>query len=110
MGPGVARFRKRGQSQAARDTIDGVESGRERAARLVSFLLGLFFGRMEVTGTEHVPESGGGILIAWHPNGLLDPALIISTCPRAVVFGARHGLFSWPIVGRVMKALGTVPI
>ena len=110
MGPGVARFRKRGQSQAARDTIDGVESGRERAARLVSFLLGLFFGRMEVTGTEHVPESGGGILIAWHPNDLLDPALIISTCPRAVVFGARHGLFSWPIVGRVMKALGTVPI
>ena len=74
------------------------------------FLLGLFFRRVEVTGTLHVPQTGGGILIAWHPNGLIDPALIISTFPRTVIFGARHGLFKWPIVGWIMKALGTVPI
>jgi 1-acyl-sn-glycerol-3-phosphate acyltransferase len=72
--------------------------------------VGLFFRRVEVGGLEHVPPSGGGILIAWHPNGLVDPALIISCFPRRVVFGARHGLFRWPIVGRLMKALGTVPI
>ena len=57
-----------------------------------------------------MPGKGGGILIAWHPNGLIDPALIISTFPRSVVFGARHGLFKWPVVGQLMKALGTVPI
>ncbi|MGB5812009.1 MAG: 1-acyl-sn-glycerol-3-phosphate acyltransferase, partial [Polyangiales bacterium] len=74
------------------------------------FLVGLFFRRVEVSGTEHVPTSGGGILIAWHPNGLVDPALIVSSFPRRVVFGARHGLFKWPIIGQVMKALGTVPI
>jgi 1-acyl-sn-glycerol-3-phosphate acyltransferase len=77
---------------------------------LVRFLVGLFFRRVEVSGLEHVPTSGGGILIAWHPNGLVDPALIISCFPRRVVFGARHGLFRWPIIGRLMKALGTVPI
>jgi 1-acyl-sn-glycerol-3-phosphate acyltransferase len=65
---------------------------------------------VEVTGVEHVPETGGGILIAWHPNGLVDPALIISCFPGRVVFGARHGLFKWPVVGRLMRALGTVPI
>jgi 1-acyl-sn-glycerol-3-phosphate acyltransferase len=80
------------------------------AVRLVRFLVGLFFRRVEVAGVEHIPQNGGGILIAWHPNGLLDPALIISTFPRTVLFGARHGLFKWPVVGRVMKALGTVPI
>jgi 1-acyl-sn-glycerol-3-phosphate acyltransferase len=80
------------------------------AIRVVRFLVGLFFRRVEVSGVEHVPEAGGGILIAWHPNGLLDPALIISTFPRTVVFGARHGLFKWPVVGQLMKALGTVPI
>jgi 1-acyl-sn-glycerol-3-phosphate acyltransferase len=73
-------------------------------------LVGLFFRRVEVSGVEHVPETGGGILIAWHPNGLVDPALIISCFPRQVVFGARHGLFKWPVVGRLMRALGTVPI
>jgi 1-acyl-sn-glycerol-3-phosphate acyltransferase len=80
------------------------------AVRLVRFLVGLFFRRVEVSGVEHIPPTGGGILIAWHPNGLLDPALIISTFPRTVVFGARHGLFKWPVIGRIMKALGTVPI
>ena len=83
---------------------------RSNAVRLVRFLVGLFFRRVEVSGVERVPTTGGGILIAWHPNGLVDPALIISGFPRRVVFGARHGLFAWPIVGRLMRALGTVPI
>ena len=87
-----------------------MEVDRSSAVRLVQFLVGLFFRRVEVAGTENVPESGGGILIAWHPNGLVDPALIISGFPRRVVFGARHGLFAWPLVGRLMRALGTVPI
>ena len=80
------------------------------AVRLVQFLVGVFFRRVEVSGIEHIPQTGGGILIAWHPNGLIDPGLIISTFPRTVVFGARHGLFKWPVIGRIMKALGTVPI
>ncbi len=83
---------------------------RSRAIRVVRFLVGLFFRRVEVTGLDHVPETGGGILVAWHPNGLVDPALIISCLPRGVVFGARHGLFKWPVVGALMRALGTVPI
>jgi len=87
-----------------------MEVTRSNAVRVVQFLVGLFFRRVEVTGVEHVPETGGGILIAWHPNGLVDPALIISCFPRRVVFGARHGLFKWPVVGRLMRALGTVPI
>ncbi|MBW1905488.1 MAG: 1-acyl-sn-glycerol-3-phosphate acyltransferase [Deltaproteobacteria bacterium] len=87
-----------------------MEVTRSNAVRVVRFLVGLFFRRVEVAGIEHVPATGGGILIAWHPNGLVDPALIISCFPRRVVFGARHGLFKWPVVGRLMRALGTVPI
>ena len=83
---------------------------RGNAVRVVRRLIGLFFRRVEVSGVENVPTEGGGILVAWHPNGLLDPALIISCFPRQVVFGARHGLFKWPVVGHLMKALGTVPI
>ena len=87
-----------------------MEVNRSSAVRVVRFLVGLFFRRVEVSGVELVPATGGGILIAWHPNGLVDPALIISCFPRRVVFGARHGLFKWPAVGRLMQALGTVPI
>lgn len=78
--------------------------------RGVRFLIGAFFRRVEVTGLEYLPPEGGGILVSWHPNGLIDPALILASFPRQVVFGARHGLFRWPVLGQVMKAAGTVPI
>ena len=45
-------------------------------------LMGLFFRRIHVTGLENVPESGGGILVAWHPNGLIDPGLLVTQFPR----------------------------
>lgn len=73
-------------------------------------LLRLFFRRIEVVGAEHVPAGCGGVLIAWHPNGLLDPALILAHFPGRVVFGARHGLFRWPLLGLLFRSLGTVPI
>lgn len=74
------------------------------------FVLILFFRRVEVIGLEHVPPSGGAILVSWHPNGLVDPALLLARFPRQVVFGARHGLFSWPGLGWLLRRVGTVPI
>jgi len=49
-------------------------------------------------------------VVSWHPNGLVDPALILTQCPRPIVFGARHGLFSYPLVGQLLREVGTVPI
>jgi len=73
-------------------------------------LLRAFFRRVEVTGLGNLPDRGGGIFIAWHPNALVDGALILSQFPGRIVAGARHGLFRWPILGSVMRALGTVPV
>lgn len=78
--------------------------------RFVDLLVRIFFREIEVTGLEHVPRTGGGIVVSWHPNGLVDPALILSQLPRRVVFGARDGLFRVPGLGVLMRALGTVPI
>ena len=36
--------------------------------------------------------------------------MIITHLPRHVVFGARHGLFKAPVLGSLMRAIGTVPI
>jgi 1-acyl-sn-glycerol-3-phosphate acyltransferase len=78
--------------------------------RLLAFLVRIFFRRVEVVGLENIPPERGGVLVAWHPNGLIDPALILSSFPRHVVFGARHGLFRVPVLGHFMRAIGTVPI
>jgi 1-acyl-sn-glycerol-3-phosphate acyltransferase len=80
------------------------------AYELVRGLLNIYFRRVEHTGADTVPETGGGLVVSWHPNGLIDPALILTGFPRPVIFGARDGLFHWPILGRVIRALETVPI
>ncbi len=80
---------------------------------LVEFIRGLlwvFFRQVRVAGVENVPREGGGLLVAWHPNALLDPGLILATMPRRIVFGARSGLFQVPLLATLMRAIGTVPI
>ncbi len=74
------------------------------------WVLRLFFRRIECEGADRVPVDRGGVLIAWHPNGLIDPGLIMTSFPGRVVFGARHGLLSWPVLGWFMRKIGTVPI
>lgn len=78
--------------------------------KFVQLGLRTFFRELEVNGVENVPIDNGGIVIAWHPNGMVDPALIFSTFPKDLMFGARHGLFQWPMLGWIMRQVGTVPI
>jgi 1-acyl-sn-glycerol-3-phosphate acyltransferase len=85
-------------------------SSYDNAIGTVRTLLLAFFRRIEVTGVENIPREGGGLFVAFHPNGLIDPALIAASSPRPITFGARHGLFGWPIVGQLLRAVGTVPI
>ena len=73
-------------------------------------LLRVFFRRVEVTGLGSLPEARGGIFIAWHPNALVDGALILSQFPGRMVIGARHGLFRWPLLGPLLRAFGAVPV
>lgn len=80
------------------------------AVRAFRLLLRLFFRRIEVTGLENLPKEGGAVLVSWHPNGLVDPGLIFTQSPAQVIFGARHGLFKFPLLGWVMRGVGTVPI
>lgn len=77
---------------------------------LVRLLMRTFFREVACEGREHVPQDRGGLLVAWHPNGLIDPALIMAHFPGRIVFGARDGLLKWPVIGWMMRKVGTVPI
>ena len=70
----------------------------------------VFFRRVKVAGLDRVPTDGGGIVVSWHPNGLIDPGLILTEFPRQIVFGARHGLFRIPLLGLLLNSVNTVPI
>ena len=49
----------------------------------------VFFRQIEVAGLENVPREGPVIFAGNHPNSLIDPILIITSCGRKVHFAAK---------------------
>ena len=83
------------------------------AYRILSWFLGLvsrvFFRHIEVVGLENVPP-GAVIFAGNHPNSLIDPILIITTCGRKVHFAAKDTLFKSRLLRGVLRGLGAVPV
>lgn len=70
----------------------------------------VFFRTVEVTGRAHVPTTGAVIFCGNHPNSLIDPVLITTSCGRRVRFAAKDTLFSSPLLRVFLHVLGAVPI
>ena len=70
----------------------------------------VFFRQIEVVGLEHVPRTGPVLFAGNHPNSLIDPILIITTCGRKVHFAAKDALFKGRLLRAVLRGLGAVPI
>ncbi len=70
----------------------------------------VFFRQVEVVGLEHVPTDGPVLFAGNHPNSLIDPILIITTCGRKVHFAAKDTLFKGRLMRAVLRGLGAVPV
>ena len=69
-----------------------------------------FFRRIETIGLISVPSAGPTILAINHPNGLVDPLVVMARVPRRVSFLAKEPLFHTPIVKHFVKALECLPV
>jgi 1-acyl-sn-glycerol-3-phosphate acyltransferase len=65
--------------------------------------------RYEVVGRQHVPASGGVIVVCNHLNNA-DPPMIQRALPRYVVFMAKKEMMDAPIIGPLFKAWGAFPV
>jgi glycerol-3-phosphate O-acyltransferase/dihydroxyacetone phosphate acyltransferase len=70
----------------------------------------VFFRQVEIAGLEHVPATGPVLFAGNHPNSLIDPILIITTCGRKVHFAAKDSLFKGRLMRMVLRGLGAVPV
>jgi glycerol-3-phosphate O-acyltransferase/dihydroxyacetone phosphate acyltransferase len=70
----------------------------------------VFFRQVEIAGLEHVPTTGPVLFAGNHPNSLIDPILIITTCGRKVHFAAKDTLFEGRLMRAVLRGLGAVPL
>lgn len=70
----------------------------------------VFFRQVELSGEEHVPEDGAVLFCGNHPNSLIDPVLITTSCGRRVRFAAKDVLFQSLLLRTFLRVLGAVPI
>jgi 1-acyl-sn-glycerol-3-phosphate acyltransferase len=57
-----------------------------------------------------VPAAGPVLLVANHPNSLLDPTLVVASADRPVRFLAKAPLFTDRKIGWLVKAAGAIPV
>ena len=49
--------------------------------RFFRFLTNIWFREINIVDDENLPKEGGILYITWHPSGLIDPMLMMSTLP-----------------------------
>lgn len=76
--------------------------------RVVVFAARTYY-RVTVAGPP-VPPEGPVLLVANHPNSLLDPALVSLVANRPIRFLARAGLFEQKTIGWLVRASGAIPV
>ena len=80
--------------------------------RFLRGMVRVFYRQIEVVGLDNIPAEGEGavIFVGNHPNSLLDPVMVVTTCGRIVHFAAKDVLFRSRVLRPFLEALGAVPI
>jgi glycerol-3-phosphate O-acyltransferase/dihydroxyacetone phosphate acyltransferase len=80
-----------------------------RAMPIISELATRSYYRVSVAGAR-LPAPGPVLLVANHNNSLVDPALVAAMAGRKVRFLAKAPLFTHPLIGWLIRGVGSVPV
>lgn len=112
LGLSSSAMRSRVKRLGLKDLIFGREGS--FAVRILCAIFGfgltIFFRRVELFNSDELPEESGLIFVSNHPNALIDPALLFVALPRRIAFLAKSTLFKMPIIGRLIRTVGALPL
>lgn len=77
--------------------------------RLILVILTNTLYRLRIVGEEHIPQSGGALLVPNHVS-FIDGVLLIASLDRPVRFVVDAQYAELPVFKPFMKALGVIPI
>ncbi len=80
--------------------------------RFVRWLTGLalsVFYKREVIG-DAIPVEGPIVLVANHPNGLIDPVVVMHVAPRPIRLLGKAPLFKMPVIGFLARSMRALPV
>jgi 1-acyl-sn-glycerol-3-phosphate acyltransferase len=80
-----------------------------RVSRAFLRVLFRLYNRLEVSGREHIPPTGGVLLVANHTS-YADPPIAGPTCPRPVNFMAKADLFRIPVLAGFIRRTHAFPV
>jgi 1-acyl-sn-glycerol-3-phosphate acyltransferase len=63
----------------------------------------------KVEGTEHIPKSGGFVVVSNHGSNF-DPPLLSAAVRRPVAYMAKEELFEIPVLKNAIKLYGAYPV
>ena len=69
-----------------------------------------YYREVQVFGREHLPKDAPVILVANHPNALVDALAIGHAVPRQVRLTAKGTFFDHPLIGPLFRAVGIIPL
>lgn len=78
--------------------------------QIIKLALFFFFRKIIVTGKEHIPKVGPIILVANHPNTLMDPLIIASLTDQKIGFVANASIFVNRLATRIFNYFHVIPI
>jgi glycerol-3-phosphate O-acyltransferase/dihydroxyacetone phosphate acyltransferase len=79
-----------------------------RAAARVA--LHWYYGDVVVQGRDRIPAAGPLLVVANHPNALVDAMLVATTFRRRVLITAKATLFEHAFLGPFLNRVGVVPL
>lgn len=71
---------------------------------------GIFFRSVDVTGNVPGTDDGPFIVVANHPNGVVDPTLLVGYLPRPPRFMGSRFLWTIPLLRPFLALGGVIPV
>jgi 1-acyl-sn-glycerol-3-phosphate acyltransferase len=76
----------------------------------LTLILRIYFRHVEVVGLHRIPAEGPVIFVLNHPNGLVDPVVILCYSPRQITFLGKEPVFKMFFIGWVARMIEAIPV